>query len=83
MENNFKPLYSFITKQFTITYIDVERNLMLHQPFYLLKEDKWMIVPNTSETDHIAHFYNFYPEGIEGTKEECLEKIKNYTKHGR
>lgn len=37
-----------------------------------------MIVPHTSVDDYINHFYSFYPDGIEGTKEECLEQIKNY-----
>lgn len=40
MENDFKPLYSFITGQFTNTYIDPERKLMLHKPFRLPNENK-------------------------------------------
>jgi len=80
IESNFKPLYSSITKEFLNTYIDLERNLMLHQPSYLLKENKWQIVPNINESKDLNYFYSFYPDGIEGTKEECLEKIKNYEK---
>ena len=82
MESNFKPVYSFFTKEFLDTYIDLERNLMLHQPLYLLKENKWQINPNTNKSEDLNNFYSFYPDGIEGTKKECLEKIKNYEKHG-
>ena len=78
MESDFKPLYSSITKEFLNTYIDLERNLMLHQPSYLLKEDRWQINPTTNEGKDLNHFYSFYPDGVEGTKEECLEIIKNY-----
>ena len=80
MENNFKPLHCYFTGEFFNTYIDFERNLMLHQPSYLLKEDKWQIVPNTNKTDALNTFYKQYPNGIEGTQEECLNLIKDYGK---
>ncbi len=74
--DNFKPLHSYITGEFLNTYIDLERNLMLHQPSYLIKESKWTITPYSNEADALNAFYSKFPEGIEGTKEECLEKIK-------
>jgi len=82
-KDNFKPLHSYITKEFLNTYVDIKRNLMLHQPSYLLKENKWQILPNTNNDEDLNDFYSFYPDGVEGTKEECLEKIKDYEKSKR
>ena len=78
MENNFRELHSAITKEFLNTYLDLERNLMLHQPHWLIKENKWEIVPHTNEAKYLNDFYSFYPNGVEGTKEECLNLIKDY-----
>lgn len=80
MENNFKPLHSYFTGEFLNTYIDIERNLMLHQPSYLLKENKWQITPNTNEADILNAFYKQYPNGVEGSQDECLTLIKSYKK---
>ena len=78
MESKFKPMHSYFTGESFNTYIDVDRNLVLHQPSYLLKEDKWQIKPNTNEGEYLNDFYSFYPNGVEGTKEQCLEIIKDY-----
>lgn len=79
MENNFKPLCSYFTKEFFHTYVDIERKLMLDQPWYLIKEDKWRIIPNTTDSKIINSFYTQFPNGIEDTKENCLEIIKDYS----
>ena len=76
---NFKPLYSaFVNDYFLNSYIDVERKLLLHQPSFLLKENKWQIVPNTDDNKILNSFYNQFPSGIEGTKENCIEQVKDY-----
>ena len=49
MENKFLELYSNITKESFNTFIDLKNNLLLHQPSYLIKENKWQIIPNTNE----------------------------------
>ena len=82
MENNFKELYSTITKQYLNTFVDVKNNLLLYQPLYLLAKNKWQIIPNTNEAYILNSFYNQYPEGVEGTKKECLNLIKKY-KNGK
>jgi hypothetical protein len=74
----FLELHSYFTNKSFNTWIDQERNLMLYQPPYLIKEDKWKIVPFTDDAKSVNEFYNKFTEGIEGTKQECLEQIKNY-----
>jgi hypothetical protein len=49
---------------------------------YLLAKNKWQIIPNTNEAYILNSFYNQYPEGVEGTKKECLNLIKKY-KNGK
>lgn len=78
MENKFLELYSNITKESFNTFIDLKNNLLLHQPSYLIKENKWQIIPNTNEGVILNDFYSQYPEGVEGTKKECLNLIENF-----
>lgn len=78
MNINFLELYSSITKESFNTFKDLKNNLLLHQPSYLIKENKWQITPNTNKGNILNNFYNKYPNGIEGTKKECLILIKNY-----
>jgi hypothetical protein len=74
MESNFKPLYSSFTKEFLDTYIDLERNLMLHQPSYLLKENKWQINPNTNKSEDLNNFYSL-EELVDYIREKLEEAI--------
>ena len=78
MENYFKPLYSYYIGEFLYTYLDIQRGLMLDQPSYLIKDNKWRIVPNTNDSKIINSFYSQFSDGIEDTKENCLKIIKNY-----
>lgn len=78
MKINFLELYSSITKESFNTFIDLENNLLLHQPSFLIKEDKWQIIPSTNEGAILNDFYKQYPKGVEGTKKECLNLIENY-----
>lgn len=74
----FEELYSVITNESLNTFIDQERKLMLYQPYYLILEDKWKIIPYSDDAEDMNEFYNVFKTGIEGTKEECLELIKDY-----
>lgn len=80
MEDNWKVLHSAFTGESFNCYIDTERNLLLHQPSYLLKENKWQITPNTNEANILNAFYKQYPNGVEGSQDECLTLIKSYKK---
>ena len=73
----FVPLYSNINKElFLNTWIDVKRNLMLFQT--INNAGRFTICPDSNDTVILTHFFKTFPEGIHGTIEECLEKIKDY-----
>jgi hypothetical protein len=76
---NFKPIYSAIVKNYFLgSYIDLKRNLLLHQPTYYLKEDKWTITPYSEEAKELNDFYTKFPNGVIGTIKECVEQVKEY-----
>ena len=78
MKEDFKELLSYYTEESFNTFINKERNLLLHQPSYLIKENKWEIIPNTSEAFILNNFYKKFPGGIQGSKDECIKLVKNY-----
>jgi hypothetical protein len=76
---NFEPIYSsVIPNYFLESYIDIKRNLLLHQPWYYIKENKWTISCMSNEAEKLNNFYTQFPSEIVGTIDECIEKVKDY-----
>ena len=56
----FVELRSAITGGDFNTWLDIDRNLILYQPFYLIKENKYKIKPNSNDAKELNKFYNYY-----------------------
>ena len=83
MIDNFKPIYSAIMKNYFLgSYIDLEKNLLLHQPICYIKKDKWTITPYPEEVKELNDFYTKFPNGIIGTIEECIKQVTDYKSAG-
>lgn len=75
-----KELFSATTGESFDTYIDVDKNLIILQPPYLIGTNLYTLQPNTNSGKELNNFYAQFPNGVEGTLDFCKEQANIFKK---